>query len=216
MINDVLVFTPVYRLEPETIEAVFALEWDGPISYLFQRDNPVTADEADDQRVRGVLNHLHQYQRGRDVLLRGDYDAMLVIESDIIPPPDTLRRLAALDTDIAYGAYLFRNTPVVNIFEFYHEGARNIGESLTVRGLWDDAKRKGVVRCSGAGLGCTLIKRHVLEAIPFRVLDPQLNPRVHCDSWFTVDAYKYGFEMYADTAVRCGHKREDGEVLWPS
>lgn len=138
---------------------------------------------------------------------------MLVIESDIIPPADTLQRLAALDCDIAYGAYVFRNQecPVVNILERYKQPARNMGESLTVRGLWEDAKKKGVVECSGAGLGCILIQRDVLATIPFQPPDP-----AHCDWQWTEEAYRCGFSMKADTLLHCGHKDVDGAILWPS
>lgn len=219
MIKDVLVFTPIYRLEPETVEAIFALEWDGPISYLFQRDNPLQPTEKRDERVTGVLNHFHQYERGREVFLEGRYDAMLIVESDIIPPPDALLRLAALDSDIALGVYVFRVHPVVNLFEKYRDHptrgrARNIGESLSVRHLWPP-KRPGPLEVSGAGFGCTLIKRHVVEAIPFRILSENMEPRVHCDSWFTQDAWQGGYTFMADTRVLCGHKKEDGEILWP-
>lgn len=222
---DVLVFCPVYRLEPETIDAIFALEWDGPISYLFQRDNPVTDGEIspkvegqhDRERIRGVLNHHHQYERGREAFLHGRYDAMLVVESDIVPPPYALQRLAALECDVAYGVYVFRRHKTINIFERYPQPARNPGESLSVhpRKLWE-ALRAGVVECSGAGLGCTLIRRHVLERFPFRTLSADMNPQVHCDTWFTHDVYGAGYSMKADMSVVCGHKDEHGEILWPS
>lgn len=216
MIRDVLVFVPVYRLEPETVQAVFALEWGGPLSWLFQRDNPLTEADYDDERVRGVLNHVHQYKRGRETFLQGRYDAMLVIESDIIPPPDTLTRLAALDADVAYGAYMFRRSRQINLYHHYGEGARNPGEPLTVMpGGWEQAKRQGVVRVSGAGLGCVLIKRHVLEKLDFRTLSPDMSPRVHCDSWFTTDVYAAGFQQWADVRAACGHKDTDGTILWP-
>lgn len=216
MVRDVMVFTPVYRLEQETIDAIFALEWAGPLTIVFQRDNPHPGTD----RATGVKNHLHQYQRGRETFLAGRYDAMLVVESDIIPPPDALKRLAALDCDVAYGAYVFRSSPVVNIFERYYadmpnKKAANIGESLTVRGKWPWALKQGVIPCSGAGLGCVLIHRHVLEAVQFRTLSTALNPKVHCDSWFTNDVYDAGYKMLADVRVRCGHKTETGEVLWP-
>lgn len=212
MIKDVMVFCPVYRLEPETVSSIFALEWDGPITYHFQRDNPHTYPT---ERETGVRNHLHQYERGRDMFLRGDYDAMLIIESDIIPPPDTLKRLAAIDADLAYGVYVFRQSPVVNIMERYSDGAFNVGESLTMRGLWDDAKKKGVVNCSGSGFGCLLVKRYVLEDTEFRV--SQLpTAKVHCDSWFTQDVYDAGYDMKADCNVLCGHKDENGVIVWPS
>lgn len=223
-IRDVLVFTPVLRLEPETVQAIFALEWEGAISYLFQRDNPLAAPEGAGEafvRATGVGNHLHQYRRGRQAFLQGSYDAMLVVESDIVPPPFALRRLAALEVDVAYGVYVFRRNNVINVFERYADNngqpARNIGESLSLhpRKL-QAALRAGKVRCSGAGLGCTLIRRHVLERFDFRTLTQELHPQVHCDTWFTHDVHGAGFEQMADMTVVCGHKREDGEILWPS
>lgn len=215
MINDVMVFTPVYRLEPETVQAVFDLRWDGPITWVFQEDNPLEGTD----RTTGVRNHLHQYQRGRELFLQSRCDAMLIIESDIIPPPDTLEKLAALDADLAYGVYVFRagwdkgHPPVVNLFEFYHEGALNIGESFSHRGLWPPPR--DIMRCAGAGFGCLLIKRHVLEKMNFRVLNVS-NNKVHCDSYFTTDVYQAGYTMMADTRVICGHVTPEGEVLWPS
>ena len=207
-IKDVLVFTPVYRLEPETVKAVLGLEWTGAITQLFQRDNP---------HERGQENHLHQYQRGREAFLAGRYDAMLVIESDIIPPRETIEKLAALQADLAYGVYRFRVTNAVNIFERYPEvngePARNPGESLTNRPyLLRRAVELGKIPCSGAGLGCVLIRRKVLEKIEFRREKPDWS---HCDTWFTKDVLRAGFSMMADMSVICGHKNEAGQVLWP-
>lgn len=215
-VRDVLVFVPVYRLEPETVKAVLAMEWDGAISYLFQRDNP--APEMRDKLKRNVTNHLHQYKRGREAFLRGRYDAMLIVESDIIPPADALQRLAQVGTDVAYGVYRFRGSDIVNIFERYRDRngirARNIGESLSVRhSVFRRAVRMGVYPCSGAGFGCVLIKRKVLEQIEFRVEYPKNGS--YCDSFWTEDVYRAGFTMAADMRVVCGHKDENGEILWP-
>lgn len=212
MVKDVLVFTPILRIEPETLEAIFSLEWEGPISYLLQRDNP--HPEQRDKLKRAVMNHLHQYQRGREMFLSGSYDAMLIIESDIIPPADALKKLAALDADCAYGVYRFRVSNVVNIFELYPGKPRNVGESLSIRpGRLKAAVRAGVTPCSGAGFGCILIKRHVLEEIPFKVEWPKNGG--HCDSPFVTDVLRRGYTQMANMSVICGHKREDGEVLWP-
>ena len=208
MINDVMVFTPVYRLEPETIAAVFELQFDGALTFVLQRDNP----HKGDSRATGVKNHHYQFNRGRELFLSGNYDAMLIIESDIIPPPDTLQRLAEIDCDLAYGCYEFRHgAKVVNILERYPQPARNMGESLTVRHLWEYAKKRGVIECSGSGFGCLLIKRHVIEAIPF-----ELTGAAFFDWEWTESAYRAGYTMKADTAVLCGHKTPAGVTLWPS
>jgi hypothetical protein len=207
MIGSVQVFTPVYRLEPETVAAVLALEWAGPIAWVFQRDNP-----GGEARV----NILHQYQQGRRRFLDGDADALLVVESDIIPPPDALVRLAALGADVAYGVYRFRQSNVVNIFERYPDKGgtppRNEGESLSLhRAKLRAARQAGVIPCSGAGLGCALIARRVLERLDFR-----LEETAHCDTYFNRDVLRAGFTQQADLGVVCGHKDEHGQVLWPS
>ncbi len=205
---DVLVFTAVHRLEPETVQALWALQWDGPLSYLLQRDNPY----GHGSRAAAVKNHLHQYRRGREAFLAGRYDALFVVESDIIPPANALERLAALDVDMAYGCYLLRSgPPVVNVRERYGPYAKNMGESLTIRGKWRQALAKGAVPCAGGGLGCVLIRRRVLEEIDFRLAD-----QAFADSAFDSDCYQAGFSMVADTAVQCGHKTPEGAVLWPS
>lgn len=202
----ILVFTPYLdKVEPRTIEALTRLEWEGSLSLLLQRDNPYGED-----RVR---NHLHQYQRGREAFLASSADAMLIVEADILPPADALVRLAALEADVGYGCTVFRakgSSHIVNILERYGGQARNTGESLTVRGLWPEAVKAGIVECSGSGLACLLVRRHVIEAVPFRMPE-----NGYCDTAWTEDVYRQGFSMKADTRVLCGHIDQDGTVLWP-
>ena len=212
MVEDILVFVPIWRLEPETIEAVHKLEWEGPLSLLLQNDNP--HPEMRDKLKRKVLNHYHQYTRAREVFLARRYDAMMVIESDIIPPPDAIQKLAALDIDVAYGVYRFRLANVVNIFELYPGKPKNVGESISLRpGRLEAAVEAGITKCSGAGFGCTMIQRHVLEAIEFRIEWPRNGG--FCDTPFTNDVHRHGFGQMADMSVICGHKDEQGRILWP-
>lgn len=200
-----MVFTPVYRLEPETVLAIFSLEWDGPVSLLLQRDNPHGEPYAD---------HLHQYRRARALFLAGPFEAMLIIESDIIPPADTLRRLAALECDLAYGCYQFRGGNVSNILQRYYpwpQPSRNVGESIQIKaGLWQAARRQGVIDCSGSGLGCLLVRRQVLDQTPF---EPA--PNGFFDWQWTETVYRKGYRMKAEMMVLCGHKNPDGSILWP-
>lgn len=215
MISDVMVFTPVYRLADETVAAVMALEWDGPLTFVLQRDNPHTAET---EHATGVMNHLHQYQRGREMFLRGDYDALLTIEDDMIPPPDTLKRLAALDVDLAFGTYMFRHgVKVANVLRRYYpwpQLARNPGESISLAGLWEESQQKGVIECSGSGFGCTLIKRHVIADNPFEAHEED---DCYFDWPWTAGCYRENYMMKADCLLHVGHiDRETGAVLWPS
>jgi len=235
-IKDVMVFTPVYRLESATVEAILGgspstvlkdglgtspvrsagLEWDGSITWILQRDNPlVVGDQAHSGEARkaGILNNLHQMQRARETFLAGRYEALLVVESDMIPPKDALIRLAAVGTDVAYGVYRFRTSDVINIFELYPGKPNNPGESLSLHPhLLRRAMKLGVYPCSGAGFGCTLIKRRVLERLEFRIDE---RDSVHADTYFCRDVLQAGFSQAAEMRVVCGHKDESGEVLWP-
>lgn len=202
---NVMVFTPVYRLEPETVTAIMRLEHDGPMTLIMQRDNP---------HEDGRENVLHQYQRGRNLFLQGDYDAMLIIESDIVPPSDALQKLIALDADCAYGVYRFRKTNIINIFERYPDKngnlPRNEGESLSLHpAKLAQARRDGVTKCSGAGLGCVLIKRHVLERFEFWHEDQG----GHCDTYFNRDVLQAGMVQLADMTIICGHI-DERRTLW--
>ena len=209
---DVMIFTPVYRLERQTVQALMALEHDGPVTLVLQRDNP---RRSSDGRADGFYNHWHQYQRGRELFLAGGFDAMLVIESDIIPPADTITRLAALPCDVAFGAYVFRQSPHVNIVERrqrWPAQVRMAGEVLTAKpGLWAAAMAQGVIDCNGSGLGCILIRRPVLEAAPF---DPAPDGGFFDYGW-TAGVGAQGWRMMADCLLHCGHVDEDGRVLWP-
>lgn len=207
-IRDVMVFTPIWRLEPEAVDAILCLEWHGPITFVFQEDNP---------GQDGKQNHLNQFQRGRKTFLDGTYDAMLVVESDIIVPEDALFKLVELGADVNYGVYRFRANNLVNVFIRYDESGEpkpvNVGESLSVRPeLLKEAVKEIRIPCSGGGLGCVLIRRKVLEKVDFRM---ERSNGAHADTFFTRDVFRAGFTMKADMSVVCGHKDENGKILWP-
>jgi hypothetical protein len=87
-----------------------------------------------------------------------------------------------------------------------------MGESLTIRGLWPAALQQGIIDCSGSGLGCTLIRRHVLERAPF---EPAPGGGFFDWHW-TQTVYAQGWRMMADCLLHCGHVDTDGTVLWPA
>jgi hypothetical protein len=196
----VLTATPCNRLEPETIRALFTQTYAESLSQVFMRDNPEPVPSQ---------NILRAYRRLREVFLAGPYDALWIVENDVIPPPDALAKLLAVPADIVYGVYLFRRgTPVINVM---HPHTRNsITDNPTA---WAIGLRAGaVVDCGGLGFGCTLIRRPVLERLDFRTLDAGGD----ADSCLAVDAPLHGFSQAAHLGVVCGHKRPDGVTLWPA
>jgi hypothetical protein len=160
----------------------------------------VQGEEGVDPKWAPYDQITYKYQVGRAVALAGGYDAMLTVEYDNIVPSDALTRLAAVDADIAYGLYCCR---------------RRYGRWLAFAEIWDNSgttltKHAGtalaawgeVVETQGVGLGCTLIHRRVLEAIPMR--REAAHPA--CNDWFlSLDAKRLGFRQAHDCGCVVGH-----------
>jgi hypothetical protein len=64
------------------------------------------------------------------------------------------------------------------------------------------------------GMACTLIRRHVLERLAFRL---QPDAVECCDWWLARDARAAGWSQRADLGLVCGHisPTPSPRVLWP-
>lgn len=208
MSRSVLVVTPTYGnlLRPETTAAGSrALAWDGAVKWEVLRHNPFPAPD--------MRNVLAQYQRAREIALSLQVDALLTIEHDMVPPPEALMKLWSAQKPVVYGVYLLRHgVKVLNTYEY--AGARNLGESLSLHPDRLEAARKGgeLVRVSGVGFGCTLIRREVLERFEFHG-GPSADDYTP-DVPFATDLVRAGVEQWAHFGVLCGHV-DEGRVLMP-
>ncbi len=192
----ILIFTPVQRLYLNTLVAIHQFEWDEPLTWVQWRDNP---------SQDGRSNIVEAYNAARNILLRGMWDAMLTIEHDIIPPKTTIKKLVATGADLAYGLYCYRWPG--HTWNAFAEGKHLSLDRDIARRVWGT-----VTTVTGYGLGCTLIRRHVLEALSFRI---ESDDSLHCDSHFCNDARECGFTQACDLSVRCGHVVNDYRIVWP-
>lgn len=145
----------------------------------------------------------------RALALQGGYDALLLLDDDQIVPSDTIPRLIAAGGDVAYGLTVWRNVPHSwsALSHLAHETDMITGDcDDTVRAQWWG----NVVDVQGCGTFCTLIKRHVLEALPFE------RRGAHCfDFYLSQDCIKHGFRQRCDLGLIVGHVTDNG-VLWPT
>jgi hypothetical protein len=202
---NVLIGTPTYadKLRPETVTAVRAMNGAGQWEVIDH--NPYPAPD--------LRNVVASYQHLRDVFLAGNWDALLTVEHDMVPPVDALDKLVALDVPVAYGVYLLRHgTKMLNAWEY--NGTRALGESLSLhpRRMPDITTGKPI-RVSGVGFGCTLIRRDIVERFPFH--DGAATGATAPDVPFARDCISHNVEQWAHFGVLCGHV-EDGQILWPS
>ncbi len=182
---------------PQAMETIFRQEWrSGSVTHYCPSggdtvDEPVTA----------------KYSQAREVFLAGKWDYFMCAESDMLLPPNAAQRLADIDADIAYGVYCWRNRPTD--WSAYTELTVTGGRSITKR---PDVAREcwgKVIEVAGVGQGCTLIKRHVIESLPFRG-----RKGVFADWCLSIDAQFNNFIQLADLSVICGHINGN-TVLYP-
>lgn len=195
--KSILLACPTYRLEAETIDRIHGQKWEYAIDFYFTRDNP---------HKEGYLNIEHNMNKARKVFLKGKYDAMFVVESDMLPPYDALQRLSEVEADIAGGLYVMRQSAIATNAMVYDPANP---DNLSATPLHQLAGI-GMFRTNGVSCGCALISRDVLKEISFHAELP-LPP----DSPFMKECNNAGFVTVCDADIVCGHKREDGRILYP-
>jgi len=172
---------------PDAAQSIVKLKWRGQLDHFM----PSGADEQPNSIAR-------KYECARTMAIEGGYDALLTAESDMLLPPDALERLIMAQADVVYGLYSFRQAP-------HHWNACSELTRFEAR-FWTEDRDAAAARwgtCAavrGLGLGCTLIRREVLETVTFRY-----HTSAQVDHYFALDAALYGFNQVVDTSVICGH-----------
>ncbi len=172
---------------------------------LFSKDNRINAIyvKPKNKPIQTVIAESHEAIR--QYFLRGKYDYLLHLESDVIPPQDVIERL------------MIHNLPIVSAMYFIDFGHNS---SLMAQQMEDFGERRETVNLKdgadlnmvdgklhevfGHGLGCCLIRRDVLEQISFRWEPSAIFP----DSFFAYDCDAIGFKKYIDTSTLCKHLNE--------
>lgn len=157
------------------------------------------SDRTKVQRVADQFNH------ARELMLSGGYDAMMSWENDIITNErDLVCKLWEVDADVVHALYCFRkpgapwNLSMLDGMKSYHLS------SFPDRTADEWGK---VVPIDGYGMGCTLIRRPVLERLRFRSsgLLHEDGAESHCDWYFTIDLLQMTIGMASSRPVVKGH-----------
>lgn len=202
----ILLYCPLYPKSPRIfarcLQSIFVQDWPYPVELVFGKN---------DRAKKGIDDLVDKHNRVRDLVLRNDFDALFLVEADIILPFDALSRLALIDTDVAYGLYCSRHGG--HQWLAYSDLNERTGKSVDRNRRWCVANWGQVIETKGVGMGCTLIHRNALEAIEFRV-----NGSMADDWYFSLDCQAVGLKQKHDLGVVCGHIMHDGDpkIIWPS
>jgi hypothetical protein len=139
-----------------------------------------------------------------------DWDRLVIMEHDMIPPVDGFERIASYggmdeDPDIV-GSVYFRHEPPHHGYVYMPiegETQRGVLSSKDVRYM---VEHPGLYEVGAVGFGFTSIHRRVFEkwdtGIPmFKFSEPWGSE----DMWFCAKALEQGFKVHVDSALVCGH-----------
>lgn len=185
----VLVAIPTYEtIRPETFKAVYGLDAAGH-EVLFDYVRGYGA-----ARARNLI---------AEEALEGGFEAVLMVDSDVVPPRDALALLSEGDAPVVLGCYRRRGGDAGT--EVFLPGMRDFTDANRV--ACADLPR-GRFEAKGGGMGCALIRTGAFKTLPrpwFRYLEYADGSVLSEDNYFCDACSSHGLRVEADGRVRCAH-----------
>ena len=149
----------------------------------------------------------------REHFLAGDYDYLMLIESDLVPPKDIIERLMNHKVSVVGSVYLIgyadskTQPPRPCLFGVKRKEG---GEAKTFNYPPSEGFAmfgKGLIQVHGCGFGSTLMKRDIIERFRFWY---DLNPPIkHSDVLFYMDMHNATIPIYVDSDMIIPHYNSD-------
>lgn len=150
----------------------------------------------------------------KEALQRDDWDYILWLEQDVLPPRDVFERVELYQQEIV-GALMVRRAfpPQPLVFhDFYEAGGGCPPYEWSELRPW--INQPGIYPVDIVHMGCTAIRRDVFEKIGeqwYATPNNSDSSVMTDDIYFCRNARKHGFKVYLDTAMQCAHV---GPVEW--
>jgi len=145
----------------------------------------------------------------RDYFLKGDWEWFLSVECDLFPPADIIETLLAYHKPVVSCRYFLAHGAHSHLLatEFDDSFSLNFNRNIfCLEGFHEYGTRK--TKSGNSGLGCILIHRSVIAAIPFRLIDES----THNDTVASLDRDYFGIETtYCDEIIT--HKNSSWEYI---
>lgn len=185
----ILVAVPTYEtIAPETFKSIYDLD---------KGDHEVDFEFVKGYDCPTARNNIAQ------IAVDGNYDYVMMVDSDVIIPEDTLKNLSDPWTNIVLGCCPRKNSRDGRI-EIYRPGTFSFTKPYTYDSLPDNDR----IVVKGGGFACAMINVSVFKLLPspwFRYVTYEDGSSLSEDLFFCLRAAESGFVIEADTRVRCGH-----------
>lgn len=185
-----LIAVPTFEnIMPETFKSIYDL-------------NSHTSEDLDFEFVKG-----YDCAKARNEIakktIEGDYDYVLMIDSDMKIPIDTLDYMLERPAKIILGMYPKKNTKT-GLVEMFKQGQKNYVDTYNYNDLPDDPR----VPVKGGGFGCAFIDADVFRKMQYPYFKYVLYDNgsvLSEDLYFCSAAARLGIPIYMDTRIKCGH-----------
>lgn len=217
--DSVLVSAPISQTKDyvlsDYMDSVLNLRY--PCDYYFV-DNSKDPDyhknfiNCDHIEPRGnVIDFIAESQNKiRDYFLQGNWEWLMMIECDVIVPPETIGYLLHYNLPVVGASYFVRyhnQKPTIcwlDIDDYAYGSTFLVGTEAAMMRVNGEVQQ--VFSC---GLGCVLINRAVLEEVSFRSkakTNEISEGSVFSDSNFFIDLLKANIPVHLDTGFHVEHR----------
>jgi len=157
----------------------------------------------------------------KDYFLAGDYDYLMMIESDVFTGECILEKLVSYadvyNAGVVTATYeIDRGEPTLCLTSTVDSRLVR-SEKLLDRSIGYEIMGQGVIplrkllsdpdaKLTATGVGCTLFSRFALQDVNFRV-DLSLNKRAFSDTFIFTDIASKGYEILIDSNIICEHRK---------
>lgn len=135
-----------------------------------------------------------------EMAIKGEYDYILWLDSDMVFPADLLERLMEdiKDRDMVCGLYYRRSSPYSPVA--YQKLERD-GESVSFEDLEDHPGK--IFEVAGCGFGCVLMRTDFLFEMPGGWFTPMRGAGEDCA--FCIRFREAGYKIHCDPTITIGH-----------
>ena len=157
-----------------------------------------------DMSVWEKLSDTHNQIRRH--FLESNYNYLLHLESDIFPPNNILETLLWARKPIVNGLYNIQDasnrTPCILLDDNFLQSSRISKTFQKIYNFWHWWVEGKVQECYIAGIGCSLMKRKVMQNFEFRNEGKYGHPP---DTYFAEDLRAKGIKNWVHTGALCFH-----------
>lgn len=148
----------------------------------------------------------------RNYAIKNNFDYIMWIESDLLPPPNIIERLLAHKKPIVGAVYEIgfdwsKDSPRRPLI--YHVSKSESGEEyldILPRHEGYSMLNRGLIRTPAMGLGCCLMHKDIFTQYPFKY---SKNTKLHTDSIFYYELWKDKVEVWVDSDIVIYHENQN-------